>query len=52
MSEEKPPEKKEPLIILRQNEDAWLKTVYIETWKQYVHEDQLVQSRSSVFLVV
>lgn len=30
----------------------WLKTLYVETWKQYSHEDNLGQRRTTFFLAI
>jgi hypothetical protein len=30
----------------------WTKMTYEETWRQYIHEDNLVQTRSNLFLAV
>src|SRR5438105_584716 len=28
----------------------WLKIIYIEMWKQYIHEDQLLLARGTIFV--
>ncbi len=33
-------------------DEEWLKIMYIEAWKQYSHEDDLGQSRMTLFLAV
>ena len=38
--------------VLRQRDDAWLKILYAEVWKQYVHEDALTQARTTIFQVM
>lgn len=43
---------KSSVEVLREKDDAWLKTLYIEAWKQYVHEDVLTQARTNIFQVV
>jgi hypothetical protein len=30
----------------------WLRTLYVETWKQYVHEDTLAVTRGTVFTAI
>jgi hypothetical protein len=52
MAEETSPSKSSPLVAIKDNDGAWLKILYVEAWKQYVHEDALAQARSNVFLVV
>ena len=32
--------------------EDWLRTLYVEAWKQYSHEDNLSQSRNNLFLGV
>lgn len=34
------------------NYHKWLRTLYVETWKQYQHEDNVSQSRNTLFLGV
>lgn len=34
------------------NRNDWLRIAYVETWKQYVHEDTSTTQRSSIFLIV
>ena len=40
----------EPAIILTSEETKWLKELYQEGWRQYVHEDNLGQTRTNFFL--
>lgn len=38
---------------MKKNEkNDWLRTLYIEAWKQYSHEDNISQSRNNLFLAV
>ena len=30
----------------------WLRTLYTETWKQYVHEDTIAQTRGTIFTAI
>lgn len=46
------PERDPPLTVVRNKEDAWLKILYAEVWKQYVHEDSLTQARTNIFQVI
>ncbi len=41
-----------PIGVLWQKDDAWLKILYAEVWKQYVHEDSLTQARTNIFQVI
>jgi len=34
------------------DKNEWLRTIYIEAWKQYSHEDNISQSRNNLFLAV
>lgn len=37
---------------LREKDDAWLRALHAEAWRQYMHEDNLTQQRTNIFQVV
>ena len=37
---------------MEKNTEEWLKIFYSESWKQYIHEDSIFQSRNSMLLTL
>jgi hypothetical protein len=38
--------------IIKIADKEWLRMLYAETWKQYVHEDALAQTRGTIFTAI
>ena len=41
-----------PEALQWRGNDDWLLTLYTETWKQYVHEDTIAQTRGTIFTAI